>query len=46
MWRPARASPQSTAMLSHAQVRLVHFWEKFGFKPMRKGAKLVFSDHE
>ncbi|MDC8972729.1 GNAT family N-acetyltransferase [Mycobacterium marinum] len=35
-----------TAIYGHAQVRLVHFWEKFGFKPMRKGAKLVFSDHE
>lgn len=30
----------------HSQARLVGFWEKFGFKPVLRDAKLVFSDHE
>jgi predicted GNAT family N-acyltransferase len=29
-----------------SQKRLVKFWSKFGFQPMRKNANLVFSDHE
>lgn len=33
-------------MYGQSQLRLVHFWERFGFKPMKKDAKLVFSDHE
>jgi len=35
-----------TRMYGQSQLRLVHFWERFGFKPMQKDAKLVFSDHE
>jgi predicted GNAT family N-acyltransferase len=35
-----------TKMYGQSQMRLVSFWEKFGFKPMTKDAKLVFSDHE
>jgi predicted GNAT family N-acyltransferase len=30
----------------HAQARLVPYWEKYGFKPIQKNTKLVFSDHE
>jgi predicted GNAT family N-acyltransferase len=30
----------------HAQLRLVQYWEKYGFKPIHKNTKLVFSDHE
>jgi predicted GNAT family N-acyltransferase len=30
----------------HAQARLVPYWEKYGFKPIQKNVKLVFSDHE
>lgn len=33
-------------MYGQAQTRLVSFWERFGFKPMRKNSTLVFSDHE
>lgn len=33
-------------LYGQSQKRLVTFWAKFGFKPMRKNAKLVFSDHE
>ena len=33
-------------MYGHAQVRLVPFWRKFGYEPMAKDYKLVFSDHE
>jgi predicted GNAT family N-acyltransferase len=29
----------------HSQARLIGFWEKFGFKPLRRNAGLVFSDH-
>jgi len=35
-----------TKMYGQSQMRLVSFWGKFGFKPMHKDAKLVFSDHE
>jgi predicted GNAT family N-acyltransferase len=35
-----------TKMYGQSQMRLVSFWAKFGFKPMQKDAKLVFSDHE
>ena len=30
----------------HAQSRLVPYWTKYGFKPIQKNTKLVFSDHE
>jgi predicted GNAT family N-acyltransferase len=33
-------------MYGHAQARLVHFWERFGFRPMTKNTRLVYSDHE
>jgi predicted GNAT family N-acyltransferase len=33
-------------MYGQSQTRLVSFWERFGFKPMTKNKKLVFSDHE
>ncbi|HEY2071134.1 MAG TPA: GNAT family N-acetyltransferase [Rhizomicrobium sp.] len=33
-------------MYGHAQKRLVHFWSRFGFKPMDKNYALIFSDHE
>jgi predicted GNAT family N-acyltransferase len=33
-------------MYGHAQARLVNFWRKFGFSPMAKNTKLVYSDHE
>ena len=33
-------------MYGHAQTRLVPLWERFGFRPMNKNSKLVFSDHE
>ena len=33
-------------LYGQAQKRLVKFWARFGFEPMRKNAKLVFSDHE
>lgn len=29
----------------HAQARLIGFWEKHGFRPLRRNATLVFSDH-
>lgn len=29
----------------HSQARLVGFWAKFGFKPMGRNVRLVFSDH-
>ncbi|HEY2032987.1 MAG TPA: GNAT family N-acetyltransferase, partial [Rhizomicrobium sp.] len=29
----------------HSQARLVGFWEKHGFKPLRRNTNLVFSDH-
>jgi predicted GNAT family N-acyltransferase len=29
----------------HSQARLVGFWAKFGFKPVLRNTKLVFSDH-
>ncbi|MEI9933008.1 MAG: GNAT family N-acetyltransferase [Rhizomicrobium sp.] len=35
-----------TKMYGQSQMRLVSFWERFGFKLMQKDAKLVFSDHE
>jgi predicted GNAT family N-acyltransferase len=35
-----------TKMYGQSQMRLVSFWERFGFKPMHKDAKLIFSDHE
>ena len=31
---------------AHSQKRLVHYWEKFGFKQIRPDEVLVFSDHE
>jgi len=34
-----------TKMYGQSQMRLVSFWERFGFKPMQKDARLVFSDH-
>ncbi len=30
----------------HAQKHLVHFWQRFGFQPLQKNRKVVFSDHE
>jgi predicted GNAT family N-acyltransferase len=30
----------------HAQARLVPYWEKYGFLPIQKNTRLVFSDHE
>lgn len=33
-------------MYGQAQTRLVSFWRRFGFEPMMKNFKLVFSDHE
>jgi predicted GNAT family N-acyltransferase len=33
-------------LYGHAQKRLVKFWARFGFQPMRKNVELVFSDHE
>ncbi|HWU25097.1 MAG TPA: GNAT family N-acetyltransferase [Rhizomicrobium sp.] len=33
-------------LYGHSQKRLVNFWSRFGFKPMRKNSNLVFSDHE
>ncbi|HVV64044.1 MAG TPA: GNAT family N-acetyltransferase [Rhizomicrobium sp.] len=33
-------------MYGQSQLRLVSFWERFGFRPMRKDSNLVFSDHE
>jgi predicted GNAT family N-acyltransferase len=33
-------------MYGQAQTRLVSFWRRFGFEPMDKNIKLVFSDHE
>jgi len=33
-------------MYGQAQTRLVSFWKRFGFEPMPKNIKLVFSDHE
>jgi predicted GNAT family N-acyltransferase len=30
----------------HAQKRLVRHWKRFGYEPMDKDFKLVFSDHE
>jgi predicted GNAT family N-acyltransferase len=33
-------------MYGHAQTRLVPLWARFGFQPMVKNTKLVFSDHE
>lgn len=33
-------------LYGQAQKRLVKFWARFGFQPMRKNAKLIFSDHE
>jgi len=30
----------------HSQSRLVGFWQKFGFRPVPRNTKLVFSDHE
>ena len=33
-------------MYGHAQTRLVPLWSRFGFRPMMKNTKLVFSDHE
>jgi predicted GNAT family N-acyltransferase len=33
-------------MYGQSQTRLVSFWERFGFKPMTKNKRLVFSDHE
>lgn len=30
----------------HAQKHLVRFWERFGFQPLQKNRKVVFSDHE
>ncbi len=35
-----------TKMYGQSQMRLVSFWGKFGFRPMQKDARLVFSDHE
>lgn len=33
-------------MYGQAQTRFVSFWSRFGFQPMMKNAKHVFSDHE
>ncbi|MBI3675311.1 MAG: GNAT family N-acetyltransferase [Proteobacteria bacterium] len=30
----------------HAQKRLVPFWTRFGFQPLAKNYRLIFSDHE
>jgi predicted GNAT family N-acyltransferase len=35
-----------TSLYAHAQKRLVKFWSRFGFEPLYKNTKLVFSDHE
>jgi predicted GNAT family N-acyltransferase len=35
-----------TKVYGHAQKRLLHFWARFGFKPIDKNYNLVFSDHE
>ena len=32
-------------MYGHSQARLVGFWEKYGFRPMRRDVKFAFSDH-
>jgi predicted GNAT family N-acyltransferase len=33
-------------LYGHAQKRLLHFWTRFGLKPLQKNFPLVFSDHE
>ncbi len=33
-------------LYGHSQKRLTRFWEKFGFKPLKKNFPLVYSDHE
>ena len=33
-------------LYGHAQTRLYKFWSRFGFRPMHKDFKLVFSDHD
>jgi predicted GNAT family N-acyltransferase len=35
-----------TSLYAHAQKRLAGYWSRFGFEPLYKNAKLVFSDHE
>lgn len=30
----------------HSQARLVGFWSKFGFQPLKRNSRLVFSDHD
>jgi predicted GNAT family N-acyltransferase len=35
-----------TNLYAQAQKRLVGFWGKFGFEPLYKNTRLVFSDHE
>ncbi|MBV9062149.1 MAG: GNAT family N-acetyltransferase [Alphaproteobacteria bacterium] len=34
------------ALYGHAQKRLARFWSRFGFQPLKKNFKLVYSDHE
>lgn len=33
-------------LYGHAQKRLTRFWERFGFKPLKKNFPLVYSDHD
>jgi predicted GNAT family N-acyltransferase len=33
-------------MYGQSQLRLVSFWQRFGFRPMQKNKTLIFSDHE
>lgn len=35
-----------TLAYAHAQKRLVHYWSKYGFEPLRPDKPFVFSDHE
>ena len=35
-----------TRIYGHSQARLVHFWTRFGFHPMKGGKKFVFSDFD
>lgn len=34
------------SLYAHSQKRLVGFWAQFGFAPLGKNTRLVFSDHE
>lgn len=35
-----------TKLYGHAQIRLVSFYAKFGFRPIDRNERLVFADHE